>query len=148
MAAKNTACTACGAIKASDDFSGHNKVCNTCRGEKNVKNANGSLERYLQIRLSALRQRHKKYAGTPVTLAVLLDIYKKQNGMCAITGLPMHYTTKESDLSVSPDRIDNSQGYIEGNVRLVCARANLMQSVLDDTHLLWWCRAVVNHLGN
>ena len=148
MAAKNTTCTACRVVKPLSDFSGHNKVCNTCRGERNANNANGYLKGYLQMRLSTLRQRHKKYSGTPVTLDDLLDIYKKQNGMCAITGLPMHYTMEESDLSVSPDRIDNSKGYIEGNVRLVCARANLMQSVLDDTHLLWWCRAVVNNLGN
>ena len=148
MAAKNTACSACGVVKPPSGFSGNNKVCNICRGERNVKKANGSLERYLQRRLSTLRQRHKKYSGTSVTLDDLLDIYKKQKGMCAITGLPMHYTMEESDLSVSPDRIDNSQGYIKSNVRLVCARANLMQSVLDDTHLLWWCRAVVNNLGN
>lgn len=148
MAAKNTACTACGVVKPPSDFSGHHKVCNTCRGERNLISANSSLEGYLQLRLSKMRQRHKKYSGDFVTLEHLMDLYKKQGGMCATTGLPMHYTTEESDLSVSPDRIDNSQGYIEGNVRLVCARANLMQSVLDDAHLLWWCRAVVNNLGN
>ena len=60
----------------------------------------------------------------------------------------MYATTDESDLAVSVDRIDNSLGYVLGNVRLVCSRVNLMMSNLDDAHFTWWCRAVVNHNGN
>tara|TARA_B110000967_G_scaffold78370_1_gene81049 strand:+ start:288 stop:596 length:309 start_codon:yes stop_codon:yes gene_type:complete len=102
------------------------------------------------MRLASLKQRHKNkgFSGETIDLPYLLDLYAGQNGICAATGIPMHITTDESDLSVSPDRIDNTQGYIKGNVRLVCARANLMQSTLDDAHFHWWCRAVVNQSGN
>jgi hypothetical protein len=94
------------------------------------------------------RHRQKKFTGTVINFDDLKRLYDDQLGMCAISGLPMHITTEETDLSVSPDRINNELGYISGNVRLVCSRANLMMSAMDDAHFVWWCRAVVNHSGN
>ena len=60
----------------------------------------------------------------------------------------MHVTTEQSELSASPDRIDIEKGYVEGNIRLVCARINLMRNSLHDHDFIWWCRAVVNSNGN
>ncbi len=101
------------------------------------------------MRLTALKQRHrsKGYTEDVIDLAHLMDLYEEQRGICALTGIPMHTTTSESDMSVSPDRIDSDLGYSEGNVRLVCVRANLMMSNLDDAHFKWWCRAVIFHDG-
>ena len=89
-----------------------------------------------------------EYEGEVITFEDIKLLYESQRGNCALTGLPMHATTDESDLSVSVDRIDNNLGYVLGNVRLVCSRVNLMMSNLDDAHFTWWCRAVVNHIGN
>ena len=102
------------------------------------------------MRLSAMKQRHKhkKFEGVVIGINDLQALYDEQRGICAISGLPMHVNTSESDLSLSPDRIDNDLGYTNGNVRLVCARANIMMSTLDDAHFVWWCRAVVNNIGN
>ena len=102
------------------------------------------------MRLTALKQRHKqkKFEGTPVSLEYLIALYEKQRGICAISSLPMHITTDQSDLSVSVDRIDINEGYVDGNVRLVCTRINLMRSTLNDHDFLWWCRAMVNSSGN
>ena len=104
----------------------------------------------MQYRLTGLKQRHKqnKYEGTPISLEYLVALYEQQRGICAISQLPMHITLDQSDLSVSPDRIDVTKGYIGGNVRLVCARVNLMRGALDDHDFVWWCRAVVNSNGN
>lgn len=150
MAARNQECTLCGVIKPISAFSLTNKICNPCRGKTAKQKINSSLEQFLKMRLSTLKQRHKGkgFEGDPIDLAYMTALYSQQKGICAVTGIPMHITTEESDLSVSPDRIDNTQGYIKGNVRLVCARANLMQSTLDDAHFRWWCRAVVHNGGN
>ena len=149
MADGHQKCSACGLVKADSEFSTHNRQCNSCRKSRHVRKANGSLAGFLTMRLTALKQRHKA-KGWPeevIDLDHLIDLYEEQRGICAVTGMPMHTTTEESDLSVSPDRIDNTQGYIKGNVRLVCARANLMMSNLDDAHFKWWCRAVIYNDG-
>lgn len=57
----------------------------------------------------------------------LTDLYDKQHGLCAITGLPMHHRWG-SLYSISIDRIDSGGHYVIGNVQLVCKGVNLFKS--------------------
>lgn len=151
MALDRKECSTCGVVKRLDEFQLNGRhQCKACKSLSNKKRSNSSLEGFLQHRLTGLRQRHKqkKYEGTPISLEYLVALYEQQRGICAISQLPMHITLDQSDLSVSPDRIDVTKGYIEGNIRLVCARVNLMRGALDDHDFVWWCRAVVNSNGN
>lgn len=111
-----------------------------------MKESGETLDGFFRRRHKDLKNRHKRFgdAADPITKDELIALYLAQNGVCAITGLPMHATSKHKDLSASPDRIDNTQGYQKDNVRLVCARANLMRSNLDDHDFVWWCRAVID----
>ncbi len=76
----------------------------------------------------------KKYAPivgakTIVTIdfAHVWNLWALQNGQCAITFLPMTHRYDETT-TISIDRIDSSEGYVPGNVQLVCQSANLMKS--------------------
>ena len=148
MATGDKKCSTCGTLKPVAEYSKGSLRCNKCRATERKNRANRSLKGFLQNRLTNLLIRHKKYGGEPIDLGDLERLYVEQNGICAISGIPMHTTLNESDLAVSPDRLDNSIGYVKGNVRLVCARANMMMSTMDDAHFTWWCRAVVNNSGN
>lgn len=150
MAVEHTNCTICGITKVNAEFEGRKRQCKECRTKARFERANSSVQGFLQIRLTALKQRHKskKFDGEIVSLDYLVSLYEQQRGICALSGIPMHVTLHHTDLTVSPDRIDTNKGYIEGNVRLVCARANMMRSTLDDHDFVWWCRAVVNNGGN
>ena len=67
--------------------------------------------------------------GTPIGIDItyLRELYKTQNGRCALTGLGM--THKFHDLkSISVDRIQSNLGYISGNVQLVCRWVNLAKN--------------------
>jgi hypothetical protein len=151
VALDSKACSSCGLVKNLDEFpSSGRRQCRVCKSLSNKTRYNASLKGFLQLRLTSLKQRHKakKYSGDIVSLDHLLLLYEQQRGICAISNLPMHITTEQSDLSASPDRIDTAQGYIEGNIRLVCSRVNLMRCTLPDHDFVWWCRAVVNNSGN
>lgn len=150
MATGDKKCSVCGSIKSASNYGLKQSQCNSCRAALNKKKGNLSTDNFLFLKLTKLRDRHraKKFEGDVITFEDLQNLYESQGGNCALTGLPMYATTDESDLAVSVDRIDNSLGYVLGNVRLVCSRVNLMMSNLDDAHFTWWCRAVVNHIGN
>lgn len=73
------------------------------------------------------RIRAKRY-GVPCTLT-LADVRELPAPMvCTATGLPLaHSKGQPSALSPSIDRIENSRGYVPGNVRLVCQRFNVLR---------------------
>jgi hypothetical protein len=82
--------------------------------------------------------------GHDIDFGYLNDMYKAQDGKCAITGLAMIHKWN-SPYSMSCDRIDSSIGYIKGNVQLVCQWVNLAKNthsnddikvVLDDYYSL------------
>jgi len=145
VASNSKQCTLCGIEKDLGKFSGKRITCNQCRALDN-KARGETYDGFFKARHAKLIQRHKKFegAGTPITIEELKQLYSDQKGICAITKLPMHATSKNTDLSASPDRIDTSRGYEKDNVRLVCSRANVMRMNLDDHDFLWWCRAVIN----
>lgn len=73
--------------------------------------------------------------GLPFNLPprFLLDEWERQDGLCAVTSIPMHNTqridstSRLNDFRPSPDRIIPSLGYVVGNVRLVCWFVNQMK---------------------
>lgn len=46
---------------------------------------------------------------------------------CPVLGFELTYDAEGRDQSPSLDRIDNSKGYIEGNVRVISSRANVLR---------------------
>lgn len=83
-----------------------------------------------------------------IDLAYLLELWVSQGGKCAISGICMRLRGyKEKGLAhpfqASLDRIDNKKSYEKGNVRFVCAMANLARAEWSDESLLSFCRSVV-----
>jgi hypothetical protein len=56
------------------------------------------------------------------------DLWEKQKGKCAYTGIPLispTYKHLSSPRKASLDRIDSSKGYVKGNIEFVCVFVNL-----------------------
>ena len=92
-----------------------------------------------KYRLANLDNRRYKSSNSnrsiTVTLDDLLNLYHEQNGCCAISKLKMVH--KHNNLrSISIDRIDNSIGYVFGNVQLVCKWINLAKSTHTNCEIL------------
>jgi len=82
----------------------------------------------------------------------LSNLWEAQSGVCPFTGwelkLPFHSTDWDKDddklKRASLDRIDNSKGYIKGNLRFVSLMANYCRNEFTDEDVKLFCEAVVN----
>lgn len=148
-------CSKCGEIKHVDCF--HNskaskntsqKVyhCKSCVSAKQTKR--NMTEVGYKANLWQNLKTNAKRRGISVNIekSDIEDMYKAQGGLCAVTGLPMQFSALESgknSYAVSVDRIDSDLGYTRENVRLVCARVNLMKMELSDDQMMFWCGAIL-----
>lgn len=75
----------------------------------------------------------------------LLCLYKKQLGLCAITGCQL--TCDKSDSDISVDRTDSSESYTEENVQLISELANHIKSDIETNVLYDWTGRILDHFG-
>ena len=112
--------------------------------------ANERLRRHRKTPRGAMRQRLQaakkrcKDLNLPldITLNFLMELYNKQEGKCAITGLELKFIGDFWDV-LSIDRIAPDKGYIQPNVQLVINRVNLMKSNMSMEELLYICKLIV-----
>jgi len=143
MASQKT-CSRCGRKLPVEKFYKDKRVCNNCRYVANKKTVSSGLRPWLQGRLRVARKNSSKRGVTvEIDENYLISIFDAQNERCAVTGLPM--TFDESEYAISIDRLDNSKGYVEGNVRLICRQVNLMRNTLTPERFQWWCKVISNN---
>lgn len=94
---------------------------------------------YNCIKNNKLRTR---FGETDLTLDDILDLWNKQEGKCAISGVDMTwgYSDKPQDqygkwtkkpLNASVDRIDSSKGYTKDNLWIICNMINTFKGSYD-----------------
>ena len=101
----------------------------------------GTLEGYTKCLIRLARQRVKAFGiDMNIEYTDLIDLWNKQNGLCAISGVGMTYGrgNGHTNTACSVDRIIPALGYTKGNIRLVCYIINVMRHNLDDMTFLSW----------
>jgi len=134
------------------------KDCSNLRSRKRLKehSNNTNFDFYISRLYYGINDRVKnnKYKKVNVlnsnlTKDDLINLFKKQEGKCAISGIEMTYTTgKGTGIipdNVSVDRIDSSKGYSKDNVQLVCSIVNIMKSNLPLNKLVYYCKQIINN---
>lgn len=146
-------CKGCGQAKPLEDFYFHKaslssrvRKCKTCYGEQRKKVKVGSLDGRLRAIFSNVTERRHK--GVDISLQDLKDLWEKQKGLCAYSGVPMTWDDSNRYTTVSIDRIDSSKGYVRGNIAFCCFTVNIMKSNMPVEHFLWWCRNIVLTSGS
>ncbi len=82
-----------------------------------------------------------------VTQNELVEIYNKQDGKCALSGIKMTWAQEAwTETSMSIDRIDWRLGYVSGNVRLVCYAINCFRQRMTDNEMLAMAKAIVANM--
>lgn len=127
-------------------------ICKKCEQQRAINHRNSlsdsdKLIRLLRERLLHAKNRAKsKNMYFDLTKEFILDLWDKQKGKCALTGLDMTYDryTGRTYTNVSIDRIDTNKGYTKDNVQLVCMAANQSKSDLTDEQLYQVCKGIVD----
>ena len=101
--------------------------------------------------LKLCRQRKKDF---DLTLEYLKELWESQNGICPFTGFELEARTYDGKgdnplniKSASLDRIDNSKGYVKGNVRFVSVMFNFARNKFSDEEVIEFAQAVINNRG-
>jgi hypothetical protein len=82
-----------------------------------------------------------------LTIEFIWELYEKQGGVCALSGLPIGWAEKGLTATASIDRIDSSEGYLKENVQLVHKDINFMKQQYDQEKFIALCKAVADHTG-
>jgi len=122
-----------------------NKLCKKCSNQKTDNCHRGMYER---IRISWY-EKNKKGAELrglyfDITLQDIWDMYQKQDGKCALSGLDIDWASVGSIHTASIDRIDSSKGYILNNVQLVHKDINFMKQQFSQDYFIEMCQLVAD----
>jgi hypothetical protein len=151
-------CAKCGEIKdvslffkhhdTSDGFHSWCKPCckegNNKSREKKYSTFDGRISTFLS---SCKKNSEKRKNEFSLTKEDLIEMWETQGGICCYTGIEMT-TLPAKPNSVSVERVDNSIGYTRENTVLVCNEINAMKSAMDGKDFFYFCKAVVDWLGD
>ena len=77
------------------------------------------------------------------------ELFQKQNGCCAISGVPLTFSTNRrrnyKNQTASLDRIDSEKGYVKNNVWWVHKDVNKIKSNLTLEELQKWSKLIASH---
>ena len=155
-------CLVCGRSLDPSEFDSHQEYairghrdgrCKECKRKQNQetrKNYDDKKRLYktIQFRVLGASERAKR-KGIPCTITkeFILDLWNKQNGLCAISKIPMTYEMDSGRIytNVSIDQIEQGKGYTEDNVQLVCMAVNQLKSDWDMNTVKYICKMIINN---
>jgi hypothetical protein len=130
--------------------SGNTKSCG-CEARKRGKdhqNYRGYEDIQQSYWTSIIKGANKRSLEMSISINYAWELYIYQGKKCAITGTPIFFpkTRKTANKSTaSLDRIDNTKGYIEGNVQWVHKKINQIKMDLTTEDFFELCKNVVNY---
>ena len=158
-------CLVCGRSLDPSEFDSHQEYairghrdgrCKECKRKQNQEARENyddkkRLYKTIQARVLGASERAKR-KGIPCTITkeFILDLWNKQNGICALSGIPMTYLLKEGRIptNISIDKIDRTKGYTIGNIQLVCMVCNQIKSDLTEEEMYNFCKKIVEIYEN
>jgi hypothetical protein len=98
------------------------------------------------LHMDLIKKSKKRAFEVTLTADDVMDCWKRQKGMCALSAEPMMHSSVHN--AVSPflnttiDRIDMSKPYSRQNCHLVCARASQSKGEMGVEEYVGLCRKV------
>jgi len=140
----------CSSCNTEKEIPGNRSVCDQCKTRRHQHAASANPTAYLKnifskSRSSVLRGKRTRDIEWKLELDDLLELWTKQNGRCAISGIFLTHHKDGSgtkDHNASIDRITNARDYTPDNIQLVCYRVNLMKHTLTEDMFYWWVKTI------
>jgi hypothetical protein len=144
----------CGTVKSvSGDHlrRGLIKSCGCMTKLKTGGDISGAL--WYNIANSKLSKRSKRRnLDFNLTKDYVYNLFLEQNGKCALSGVDITLPTKwkGSDYTASLDRIDNTKGYIKGNIQWLHKHVNIMKNSFPQDMFIYLCNKITenNKIGD
>lgn len=139
---RTTSCKSCASKRTAKKYPPpiNRKGCVGLSGTHFLAIKNGALHRQLEFN---------------VTPEYLWKLYESQQGLCALTGVPIILNTSLKNQNVnwdvitaSLDRIDSNLGYVIGNLWWVHKEMNRLKNNYPLEELLYWSRLLLAKHGN
>lgn len=83
-----------------------------------------------------------------VTIEYMWKLFLKQDRKCALTGWDLYFPPtyrEKTKKTASPDRINNSKGYIKGNIQWIHQDVNYLKSNLDNEYFIEICKSIAKN---
>lgn len=123
------------------------KYLSRCDSNRRSSSVEATLNELSEQIKSRAKRDGKQY---DLSKEFLLDLLRKQEGMCAQTGRVLEASSfvegnkyRAHKNTVSVDRIDSSKGYTKDNVQLVVYHYNLAKSAFTQEEMMELCKDVV-----
>lgn len=130
---------------------GQTKTCGVC--PKPIGNQHPEWEGCGEISKDLFNSyRHSAIARNldfKISIEYLWNLFEKQNRKCALTGWDLHFPPsykEKKNKTASPDRIDNTKGYIKGNIQWVHKDINYLKCDMDSDYFIKICKAIASHI--
>lgn len=120
-------------------------ICNSCKSSSRNKVYSSDYEKYLRRLHSKLKYSRQKTHDWKLEADELIEIWKAQNGKCAVSGVNMTHHVDgggHKEFNASIDRINPDGGYNPQNVQLVAYRVNMMRHTLSMDMFWWWIKNI------
>lgn len=79
-----------------------------------------------------------------ITIEYAWNLFIKQNRKCALSGQLLQFSNESKHNTASLDRIDNTKGYVDGNVQWVHKDINRMKNIFDNDYFVFICKMIAN----
>lgn len=112
------------------------------RFRNGTENISGAYFHTLQ---AGAKRRGKEFT---ISIEYLQEVYDKQGGKCNYSGVPlvMELGAKNEPTNTgSVDRIDNNEGYVEGNVQWLHKDVNFMKQAFEEDTFLDYCKLITEN---
>lgn len=115
---------------------------------------NKSIDNYIKMAIKRAKSASKrpKLVDKPfdIDFDYIQDLLQKQSFKCAISDITLEYKhgVGKNYYNMSIDRVDSNQGYVKGNIQLVCYVVNVMKTDLEPNKFIEICKQIVNNSEN
>jgi len=126
------------------------KSCRRCSSKTNSNNScwKGFGEITHDLYTTYKHSAKAKNLEFKVSIEYLWKLFIKQERKCSFTGEELYFNKtykNKSDRTASPDRIDSSKGYIEGNIQWVHRDVNKLKKNFSDERFLEICEKIIKY---